>query len=159
MPYAVNDVLSETEESNPKVARRNPRAQDPDVGCVYLASSVQEAQQVSSMVESERIRIYHAATLEDAESKLKRTRSRVLLTNTRFQDGDWKDALEMSVRIRPQAALVVASRLADEELWLGVLERGAYDLVEKPFQAGHLCRVLHNAHVHATMGGLRHMSA
>ena len=55
--------------------------------------------------------------------------------------------------------LVVASRLADEKLWLGVLEHGAYNLTLKPFQADELCRVLRNAHNHAVSGGLRHMTA
>jgi DNA-binding NtrC family response regulator len=128
-------------------------------GCVYLASSAREAELVSSLVESEQVRIYHAISLDDAESKLKLTRSRVLLSNTTFRRGNWKDALEMSFRIRPQAAMVVASRLADEKLWLGVLEHGAYDLILKPFQAAELCRVLRNAHNHAISGGLRHMTA
>jgi DNA-binding NtrC family response regulator len=147
------------EDPNPEPDPRYPRLPEPGFGCVYLASSAHEAELVSSMVESERIRIYHAVTLEDASSTLKLTRSRVLMTNTKFRNGSWKDALEMSVRIRPPAALVVASRLADEKLWLGVLERGAYDLIVKPFQAVELCRVLQNAHTHAVSGGLRRMTA
>jgi DNA-binding NtrC family response regulator len=160
MPAVMNELTNQAgEDSDPKVDPRHPRLPDPGFGCVYLAASAREAEAVSSMVESERIRIYHAVTLEDAVSRLKLTRSRVLLTNTRFRDGTWKDALETSQHIRPPAALVVASRLADEKLWLGVLERGAYDLIVKPFQAAELCRILRNAQAHAASGGLRRMTA
>jgi DNA-binding NtrC family response regulator len=114
---------------------------------------------VSTMVESDGIRVYHADSLQDAESTLKLTRARVLLTNTKCRNGNWREALELSLRTHPQAALVVAARLADENLWLGVLEQGAYDLIVKPFQSEELVRILRNAHTHAASGGLRRMTA
>ncbi len=160
MPAVIIQTKNQTgEEIKPESSTRDPRPPVPGFSCVYLASSAREAELVSSLVESEQVRIYHAVSLEDAEARLKLTRSRVLLSNTSFRRGNWKDALEMSLRLRPQAALVVASRLADEKLWLGVLEHGAYDLILKPFQADELCRVLRNAHNHAVSGGLRHMTA
>lgn len=160
MPAVINEIINQAgEDTNPAVAPQRTKLSDPGFSCVYLATSAREAELVSSLVESERIRIFHADSLKDGASKLKLTRSRVLLTNTKFRDGNWKVALEMSMRLRPQAALVVASRLADDELWLGVLELGAYDLILKPFRAADLCRVLQNAYLHATTGGLRHMTA
>ena len=110
-------------------------------------------------MEAAQIRIYHAAWLDDAEVQLKLTKSRVLLTDTTFKRGNWKDALQMAVGLRPATALVVAARLADERLWIGVLERGAYDLIQKPFQADELRRILENAHNHATTGKPMHMTA
>ena len=160
MPAVIDEIaIQKGQELEPEPAHNRTTARDPGFGCVYLATSAREAEQVSSLVESERIRIYHAAGLEDAASKLKLTRSRVLLSNTNFRGGDWRDALELSQHVRPQAALVVASHLADDQLWLGVLERGAYDLIVKPFQAEDLCRVLRNAYTHAASGGLRRMTA
>jgi DNA-binding NtrC family response regulator len=143
----------------PETAPQNAKTPDPGFGCVYLTSSVREAELVSMLVEADGIRLYHSATLQDAESTLKLTRSRVLLTNTKCRNGNWRDALALSVRMHPPAALVVAARIADENLWLGVLEQGAYDLIVKPFQAAELIRVLRNAQTHAASGGLRRMTA
>lgn len=160
MPAVINEITNQAgQELEPEAARNRTTAQDRGFGCVYLATSAREAEKVSSLVESERIRIYHAAGLDDALSKLKLTRSRVLLTNTNFRGGDWRDALELSHRVRPPAAVVVASHIADDQLWLGVFERGAYDLIVKPFQAEELCRVLQNANTHAVSGSLRRMTA
>jgi FixJ family two-component response regulator len=51
----------------------------------------------------------------------------------------------------PQEASRTA-RLADERLWIGVLEQGAYDLIQNPFRADELRCILENAHSHATTG-------
>lgn len=128
-------------------------------GCVYLTSSVREAERTSALLEPARIRLHHAASLNDAEERLKLTRSRVLLANTAFRTGTWQDALQLTFRLRPATALVVAARLADDRLWIGALEQGAYDLIQKPFQAEELRRILENAHSHATTGRPRHMTA
>jgi FixJ family two-component response regulator len=39
----------------------------------------------------------------------------------------------------------VTSRLADEHLWVEALNRGAYDLLAKPFDVAELKRVLNSA--------------
>lgn len=160
MPAAINELENQAgEELNPEPAPHRPKPPDPGFGCVYLTSSTREAELVSTLVEAERIRIYHAVTLDDAASQLKLTHCRVFLTNTKFRSGNWREALNLSTVVRPQVALVVASRIADDKLWLGVLERGAYDLIVKPFKSEELCRILRNAHDHAASGGLRHMTA
>jgi DNA-binding NtrC family response regulator len=148
-----------TGDAEPETAARNPNGREPGFGCVYLTSSVREAERASALMEPAQIRIFHAARLEDAEARIKLTRSRVLLTETAFQRGNWKDALQMAARLYPPTALVVAARLADERLWIGVLERGAYDLIQKPFRVDELRRILENAYSHATTGKPRHMTA
>jgi len=161
MPYATASARIETgDATEPETVARNPNGPIPGFGCVYLTRSVREAELASALVETAQIRIYHATGLDDARTRLKLTRSRVLLADTAIGKGKgWKDALQMAARLRPSTVLVVASRLADERLWLGVLEHGAYDLILKPFQADELRRVLENAHSHAITGGLRHMTA
>ena len=64
------------------------------------------------------------AALADALERLTLTGSRVLMTDTAFERGNWRDALQVVAGLRPSAELVVAAQLADERLWLGVLERG-----------------------------------
>ncbi len=146
-------------EARPETVARSPNILTPSFGCVYLTSSIREAERASALLEPAQIRIYHAARLEDAAARLKLTKSRVLLTDTAYKGGNWKDALQMAVRLRPPTALVVAARLANERLWIGVLELGAYDLIQKPFRADELRRILENAHRHATTGKPLHMTA
>ena len=59
----------------------------------------------------------------------------------------WKELLRCLQEMRSPPALIVADRLADERLWAEVLNLGAYDLLNKPFDAkevlhvlGHACR-------------------
>jgi DNA-binding NtrC family response regulator len=162
MSYANNCERAETgpgPDAEPDTAAPDPNGRAPGFGCVYLTRSVREATRASALVESARIRIYHATGLADALERLTLTGSRVLLTDTAFARGNWRDALQVVAGLRPSVELVVAARLADERLWLGVLERGAYDLILKPFQEDELCRVLENAHNHAIAGGSRRMTA
>jgi DNA-binding NtrC family response regulator len=100
------------------------------------------------MVKSAQIDIHHSTGLEDAKARLTATRSCVLLTDVVFERGTWRDALQMTALL-PRTALVVVSRLLDERLWIGALERGAYDMILKPFQADELRRVLENACFHS----------
>jgi DNA-binding NtrC family response regulator len=148
-----------TDEAQPRAVARDPQTRIPGFSCVYLTSSVREAERASSLLESAKIRIYRAAKLGDAEARLRLTRSRVLLADTSFRGGNWTEALQIAMQRRPTTALVVAARLADENLWISVIERGAYDLVVKPFQADELRRILENAHSHATTGQPLHMTA
>ncbi len=160
MSYTTESERTESGSyAEPDAAARNAHRRTPGFACVYLTRSVHEAERASALVESAQIRIYHAAGLTDARERLTLTRSRVLLTDTAFKTGNWKDALRMTVRRRPSTALVVAARLADERLWLDVLEHGAYDLILKPFQKDDVCRILENAHSHARAGVLRRMTA
>lgn len=63
----------------------------------------------------------------------------VVLSEADLPDGNWKDVLEYVALsasehyqlVPPQ--VIVISRLADERLWTEVLDRGAFNLLTKPF--------------------------
>jgi DNA-binding response OmpR family regulator len=55
----------------------------------------------------------------------------------------------MKTRRHRNAVLVVTAAVADESLWLDVLEQGAYDLILKPFVPEELFRILENADAYA----------
>jgi DNA-binding NtrC family response regulator len=99
------------------------------------------------------IEVHHAATLEQANFLLATSGSSVLVTDTVFFDGTWKDANKMLATGHPQVALVVAAEMADERFWIDVLDQGAFDLVVKPFLAGELRRILENANAQVQCGG------
>jgi len=148
-----NDTISFPDGAGVRAERAGQSANIPVQGfsCVYLTSSGPSAALACSMVESAQIHIHHSTGLDDAKARLRATKSRVLLTDVAFERGNWMDALRMTA-VLPRTALVVVSHLVDARLWIGALERGAYDLILKPFQAEDLRHVLENAHFWATSG-------
>ena len=134
-----------TWETYPATSVLRPELLDPRFSCVYLTSSAREAERAAELMEPEGIRLCHANCLKDAEAWLRFSQSHVLLTDRTFSGGDWRDARDMTLRLSFRTTLVVAARLADDKLWLEVLQGGAYDLVQKPFEADELRRSLENA--------------
>jgi DNA-binding response OmpR family regulator len=56
--------------------------------------------------------------------------------------GTWMDMLE-DIKVMPKPpSLIVASRLADERMWVEVLNLGAWDLVAKPFETSEVIRTV-----------------
>src|SRR5579862_2902561 len=119
------------------------------IECVYLTPTEHEFRLAARLLSNTTISLHHAATLEQANFQLSRTRAKVLLTEVRFPDGGWENALEMLADSFPNVPLVLAASDADEHLWIRVLERGAFDLVVKPFGADDLRRILENADAHS----------
>ena len=60
----------------------------------------------------------------------------------------WKEVLENLKLLADPPLLIVASRLADEQLWAEALNLGAYDVLAKPFDALEVDRVLTAASIH-----------
>jgi DNA-binding NtrC family response regulator len=129
------------------------------IDCVFLTPSEQEAETVSRLLAPWLIRVHQAVTLDEARAMLPATGAGVLLTEVVFPGGDWEDAYEMLARYYPRLTLVVAATQADEHFWIDVLERGAYDLVSRPFSAEELRRILTNAHAHARQNVFRRKGA
>ena len=137
--------FASTEEIYPALSVLRPELLEPRFRCVYLTSSNREAERAAALVEPEGIRLCHATRLEDAEAWLRFSGSHVLLTDCTFRGGDWRDALNMAFQQNVPIAVIVAARLVDDQLWLEAVQRGAYDLVQKPFKADELRRILESA--------------
>lgn len=78
------------------------------------------------------------ASFRDA---LKPRWSGVVLTESRLPDGTWEDILRYTEERCPHARVVVMSRLADDELWAEVLNRGGFDLLAEPVDENEVVRV------------------
>jgi FixJ family two-component response regulator len=74
--------------------------------------------------------------------------SGVILTECCLPDGTWKDILALANEVCPNAQIVVTSRLADEQLWAEVLNRGAFDLLAQPLEESEVIRVGTSAWMH-----------
>ena len=121
----------------------------PNIKCVFLTAAEKDFREAVGVLRTARITLHHAASLEQAGFQLVRTHAGVLLTELKFLDGGWKDALKMLSASHPRVALVLAASQADERQWIHALECGAFDLVGKPFQTQELRRILENADAHA----------
>lgn len=75
-------------------------------------------------------------TLGETQTALRAFPFTVILSEGRLSDGHcWKDILHILHGMSSPPTLIVADRLADEALWVEVLNLGGYDLLTKPFKA------------------------
>ncbi|HUI57107.1 MAG TPA: response regulator [Bryobacteraceae bacterium] len=72
----------------------------------------------------------------------------VVLCESDLQPGTWKDMLEQVSALYHAPSLIVTSRLASDKLWSEVLNRGAYDLLAKPFDPDEVFRCVSSAWLH-----------
>jgi DNA-binding response OmpR family regulator len=84
-------------------------------------------------------------TLESALGLLRDRLMPVVITERDLALGDWKDALTALQQLPHQPVLIVTSRLADEHLWVEVLNLGAHDVLAKPFRAAEVQWVMESA--------------
>ena len=74
--------------------------------------------------------------LPETQNTLRKSTAGVVISDSRLSDGCcWKDLLTGMKDLRDPPPLIVADCLADERLWAGALNLGAYDLLAKPFDA------------------------
>jgi DNA-binding response OmpR family regulator len=79
--------------------------------------------------------LHTSSTLAAAQMTLRRNRIAVVLYDSDSMPGTYRRMLECLVALPDMPQLIVTSRLADEKLWVEVLNLGAYDLLVKPFNA------------------------
>lgn len=91
---------------------------------------------------------YKADCLASALAALRRWEIGVVLCERNLSPGSWLDMLEEMGPLPNAPPLIVTSRLADEHLWAEALNRGAYDVLAKPFEIKELVRSVNSAWLH-----------
>jgi DNA-binding NtrC family response regulator len=81
-------------------------------------------------------------TCREALALLQRRGISVVLCERDLPDGTWKSLLEATAELPNPPRLIVASRAADDRLWMEVLRAGGYDLLPVPFEAAEVFRVV-----------------
>ncbi len=66
----------------------------------------------------------------------------LVFTETQLLDGIWADVLSTTRRSCLAVNVIVVSRLADLNLYIEVLERGAFDFIVPPFEVSELDHIL-----------------
>lgn len=97
-------------------------------------------------------------TCKEALALLRWTAIPVIICARKLPDGDWQSLLNALTSLVQQPPLIVMSRLADEHLWMEVLNLGGWDVLAKPFHEQEVLWVVESAwcrwiHRHAEMSG------
>lgn len=75
----------------------------------------------------------HVRSYLEAPRLLHKTSVQVVICERDLPDGSWRDVLESTAGLQDPPAVIVTSRLADDRLWLEVLNAGGYDVLAKPW--------------------------
>ena len=90
--------------------------------------------------------LFSATTLSSAIGILRRTSCPVVICERDLPFGSWRDLVAFTQALSNPPFVIVASRHADEDLWAEALNRGAYDVVAKPFDRKEIIRILSSAY-------------
>jgi len=111
-----------------------------------VLASVEDRSSLKSILGHLQLDLRFAHTLEEAKAALDSSSIDLLISESSFEDGcSWRDFLPELHRVENAPLLVVADSLADEVLWVEVLNLGAYDLLVKPFEARDVLHVVETA--------------
>jgi DNA-binding response OmpR family regulator len=94
-----------------------------------------------------------AATARAALGILRRHPVRIVVCVSDLPDGTWIDVLERIQNSPKPPLLIVASRLADNRLWIEALNLGAFDVISKPFLAAEVNHVVKSAMLRTELYG------
>jgi DNA-binding NtrC family response regulator len=116
------------------------------VDCVFLSCFDYDALFLASMLGQAGIRVHRAYTAEMADFLLVATGGTVLVLDTTFLDGSWKEALLMTAQVHPLVATLICADLVDREFIASAQERGAFDVLWKPVELDRLRAGIWTAH-------------
>jgi DNA-binding NtrC family response regulator len=92
-----------------------------------------------------RWRLHQSATIESALATLRQSRIPILICERSLPPWTWVDMLERLDLLPEAPSMIVSARSADTRLWAEVLNRGAFDLLAKPFDATEVVRAAGSA--------------
>ena len=129
--------------------KKNDRMRRTDkIDCVFLTCNRSDFSFLAIVLQYSCIRMHQARTLEEADFLLTVTEGTVLLSDVKFLDGYWLDALGMISALHPHVASMVVSEEAEHPSLSEAYSVGACAVLRKPIvldQAIEWIRVLDEA--------------
>jgi hypothetical protein len=92
-----------------------------------------------------KIRVHEVRTLRELADCLGSHRVSVVLCQSIFTGGNWRDALACVSDLPSPPRLIVTSEAVDNWLWAEVLNLGGYDVLAQPFRELEVVRILSSA--------------
>lgn len=104
---------------------------------VLLVSPIEEDQRdLRTILSDWHVAIESVGTMEDALHYLLRGSTPLILCERDLPDGNWKLLFQKTERLPRPPRFIVSARLADDRLWVEVLNWGGQDVLRTPFVTG-----------------------
>ncbi len=122
----------------------SPKAKDTKGSVVVLLVAAEDEchRRLASIFQHSSWTLHHARDADQAVAMLALRDPHVVIAEERINDVSWR---ELRTKAHGRARWVVASRLADDPLWQEVLQLGAYNVLEMPFDPREVFWVVSNA--------------
>lgn len=108
----------------------------------YVTGSADRFDRLRRIASVLRIDLRQIPTVAELRAWLSAHEARVLITDSQFEDGNWRDALECSRSHAPHARVLVTARTDSPSLAAEVADAGAAELIAQPFYAPEVRRCL-----------------
>jgi CheY-like chemotaxis protein len=95
-----------------------------------------------------RLTLQPCPSLASTLAALRKHRIPIVLCDRDGQPEAWREIVRASKDLPAPPCVIVTSRLADDRLWMELLNCGAFDLLAKPFDKPDVIRIVHAAWVH-----------
>jgi hypothetical protein len=113
--------------------------------CVFLSTSVKDADRLNHHLSAAGIRAYHALDIRESELLLAITRAKILLIDIDHTFELWQETLQRLEESHPNVPKVVLTE-RNENIWSPLRPRSALDVIPKPAHLGDLLEALECAH-------------
>ena len=128
---------------------RKPSTIDPGRPAVLSVSPIEEDDRcLHAIVSHSNWKLFEARDFASAVDLLRQHKIAVVLCETDLKQGTWIDMLDHINDLPIVPSLIVTSRLADDRLWSDALNRGAWDVLAKPFDHTEVLRSVKSAWQH-----------
>ena len=139
------------------ITRKPPASETPSdyIGVLLVSPIEEDHAAVAAIFRGSKWRLHKAHDLESALPLLADETISIVICERYLKGATWKSLLAAAAECEHAPVIVVASRIADHELWSEALSLGAYDVLAKPFDAGELSRVVSLGWLHWKRSQLR----
>jgi DNA-binding response OmpR family regulator len=109
---------------------------------LLITAHPEDSSWLSAILDKQKWVIAFCAGCAEASEKLRSLSPPIVICERDLPDGNWKRVFSEMQKLDRTPLMLVASRHADESLWAEVLNLGGYDVLQKPFDAAEVTRVL-----------------
>lgn len=134
--------------SGPKNATRRSRRVQPaeePLRLLAITTHLEDRIALNRILKGQHWHVFLATSCAEAIELLTSQQIPIVVCDHKLPDGGWQDILNHSAQYREDPTLIVTSRLADDHLWVEVLNLGGYDVLSKPFDEHEVRRVIAGA--------------
>ena len=112
-----------------------------NVAVHVVTSDPADREVLSDILDKSGCEVIWFGSVEEARPELGRKRG-IVVCERELPDGTWHDLLALTSGLNGKAPVLVASRVADENLWAEVLNCGGFDVLTKPFDSREVSRAV-----------------